>query len=203
LLAQLRINQAVTNIVCSDLNLGVWNRFAYALNAKTEYICIFDDDTVPGSRWLENCTNSMLEEEALYGTVGLRLFDDNCYMKHTRIGWPSPNISRQEVDLVGHSWFFKRQWLSSFWRDLPPVSGFDFMGEDMHMSYAIQQYLGLPTYVPPHPTDDRSLWGSVASQRGIDEHAISMTGKASRMDFAVKRLLDLGWKLKYLKNGSE
>lgn len=31
----------------SNKNLGVWARFAFALNAKTEYICIFDDDTIP------------------------------------------------------------------------------------------------------------------------------------------------------------
>lgn len=26
-------------------NLGVWSRFAYALNVETEYVCILDDDT--------------------------------------------------------------------------------------------------------------------------------------------------------------
>jgi hypothetical protein len=200
LLQSLRNRSSITNIVCSDLNLGVWNRFAYALNTKTEYICMFDDDTVPGNKWLESCQSSMQTKEGLYGTVGLRLFDRECYMNHQRIGWPAPNADIELVDLVGHSWFFKREWLSSYWRDLPPTSGFDFMGEDMHMSYAIQKYLNLPTYVPPHPQDDRSYWGSIASQRGIDEHAISMTGKASRMDSAVKRLIKLGWQLRFTQN---
>jgi hypothetical protein len=200
LLQDLRDDPDITNILCSDINLGVWNRFAYALTSKTEYVCIFDDDTVPGSRWLENCLDSMSDQEGLYGTVGLRLFDPECYMNHQRLGWPSPNSEIEEVDLVGHSWFFKRDWLSSYWRDLPPATGFDFMGEDMHMSFAIQKYLGLSTYVPPHPLDDRSLWGSIASQRGVDEHAISMTGKASRMDFAVNRLINLGWKLNFVRS---
>ncbi len=37
--------------VTSNKNFGVWARFAFALNANTEYICIFDDDTIPGVNW--------------------------------------------------------------------------------------------------------------------------------------------------------
>ena len=51
----LREKEGVTNIVVSDKNLGVWNRFAYAFNCKSKYVCIFDDDTIPGKRWIENC----------------------------------------------------------------------------------------------------------------------------------------------------
>ena len=46
-------------------NFGVWARFAYALNAKTEYICVFDDDTIPGKRWLENCYETIQKHEGL------------------------------------------------------------------------------------------------------------------------------------------
>ena len=116
-------------------------------------------------------------------------------MNHTRYGWPSSNTSTVEVDLVGHSWFFRREWLTKFWNDLPPVSGFDFMGEDMHLSFAVQRYLGISTYVPPHPTDDREMWGSTMPQRGVDVNAISMTGKASRMNYALKRLFELNWSI--------
>ena len=37
-------------------NGGVWKRFEYA-SKKTlsPYVCVFDDDTIPGQRWLENC----------------------------------------------------------------------------------------------------------------------------------------------------
>lgn len=195
----LRSQDLVVNVVISEENLGVWNRFAYAFNCKTRYICIFDDDTVPGYRWIENCMTSMEIREGLYGTVGLKLFSEDCYMNHVRLGWPSANERIEEVDLVGHCWFFKRDWLSYYWRDMPPSQGFDFMGEDMHMSFAIQKYLGIRTYVPPHPSNDKSLWGSIASSRGVDLNAISMTGKASRMDFAVRRLCSMGWKLQFLK----
>jgi hypothetical protein len=44
-----------TSAFCNR-NLGVWSRFAYALNAKTKYVCVFDDDTIPGNNWLKNCS---------------------------------------------------------------------------------------------------------------------------------------------------
>lgn len=141
----------------------------------------------------------MVLKEGLYGTVGLQLFCEKCYMKHTRIGWPSQNEEIEEVDLVGYSWFLKREWLSAYWRDITPSQDFDFMGEDMHMSFAIQKYLDLQTFIQPHPMHDMPLWGNIASSRGMDKNAISLTGQASRMDFAVKRLCALGWNLKYLR----
>ena len=42
-----------------NYNWGVWARFYFALNAKNPYICVFDDDTIPGKKWLENCFRSL------------------------------------------------------------------------------------------------------------------------------------------------
>ena len=40
----------------AETNGGVWKRFEYAAKKTlSPYVCIFDDDTIPGSRWLENC----------------------------------------------------------------------------------------------------------------------------------------------------
>ena len=54
-------NNIITAV--SNKNLGVWARFSYALNAKTEYICIFDDDTIPGSKWFENCLDLFIRPQ--------------------------------------------------------------------------------------------------------------------------------------------
>ena len=88
------------------------------------------------------------------------------------------------MDYVGHAWFFEREWLTAFWRELPSPDLFAFegephalcAGEDMHFSYTLQKYLGLGTYVPPHPIADRSLWGSdpdLAVTYGTDGAAVS------------------------------
>lgn len=50
----------------NNFNYGVWSRFLIGFLAPTEYVCIFDDDTVPGERWFENCVSSMNKREALY-----------------------------------------------------------------------------------------------------------------------------------------
>jgi len=43
-------------LVCDNRsqNLGVWSRFSTALHAKGEFVCVIDDDTIPGEKWLEN-----------------------------------------------------------------------------------------------------------------------------------------------------
>jgi hypothetical protein len=157
-------------------NFGVWARFAFALMAKTEYICIFDDDTIPGKKWLENCLNTIKTHDGLLGTIGVKFFDENNYMLHQRTGWDNPNENTEVVDIVGHSWFFKREDLATYWRELPDINHSPFVGEDMHFSYTLQKFTNKKTYVPPHPTNDREMWGSnpeIAWGVGTDANAIS------------------------------
>lgn len=146
----------------SNINYGVWSRFAYALNSGGDYICVFDDDTIPGERWIENCLNSYENKRGIFGTVGV-IFKDLLYKKYDRHGWPNPNAEIKQVDIVGHSWFFDREMLGAFWREAH-VPIHDVSGEDVHLSYAVQKYLGLNTYVPPHPIEDKSLWGSLPDE---------------------------------------
>lgn len=157
-------------------NLGVWARFAYALNAKSEYICIFDDDTIPGKKWLENCLNTIKEHDGLLGTIGVKFLTETGYNPAVRVGWDSPNENTEIVDIVGHSWFFKRSDLSFFWRELPDINQPTIVGEDIHFSYMLQKYANKKTYVPPHPINDIEMWGSkpeIAWSIGTDDAAIS------------------------------
>lgn len=168
-----KINAVISQ---NNVNYGVWARFAFALNSTGDYICVLDDDTIPGPNWFKNCINCIENENnGLYGTIGVT-FNDLNYQSYNRVGWANPNEETHKVDIVGHSWFFHRDLLSAFWRETsPPLS--HLCGEDMHFSYSIQKYLGLSTYVPPHPTEDMSYWGSQpdsAYRLGVDEHAISV-----------------------------
>lgn len=193
-------------------NLGVWARFAFALNARTEYICIFDDDTFPGSRWFENCLATMQKQEALLGTVGLLYHEppppfspDVSYKNpYSRHGWVDRgnNLEPVQVDFVGHAWFFRREWLSTFWRELPDPQ-YSLCGEDMHFSFMLQKYLGIPTIVPPHPPGERDLWGSIDGELGNDSVALSIDNTAdqtglpfySRMSEFFVEQRRKGWKL--------
>jgi|TARA_R110000822_G_scaffold67703_11_gene164734 hypothetical protein len=180
-------------------NFGVWARFAYALNAKTEYICVFDDDTIPGKRWLENCYETIQKHEGLLGTIGVIYQTPNSYHPMDRVGWAAPNEKTERVDIVGHAWFFKREWLSTFWRELPEKDHPMIVGEDMHFSVMLQKYLGLNTYVPPHPKDNKELWGSLpdtAWSIGQDQAALSMNmDNVELMSQQLRKYTNNGFKI--------
>lgn len=185
------------SVASNNYNYGVWARFAHALNTKSDYICVFDDDTIPGENWFKNCINCIENENnGLYGTIGVNFFDLD-YVHYKRHGWANPNEKTEQVDIVGHAWFFHRDLLSAFWRETqPPLS--NMCGEDMHFSYAIQKYLGLNTYVPPHPKEDRSLWGSdatLAYRYGVDTNAISVQHHSSLFGESLKHYYNKGFKL--------
>lgn len=180
----------------SNNNWGVWSRFAYALNASQENIVVFDDDTIPGSKWLENCVQTWEEGyEGLLGTIGV-IANDLSYNNYLRYGWANPNESVQKVDFVGHSWVFKKEWLGAFWREASNPESI-FCGEDVHFSYAIQKYLSLNTYVPRHPFFDRELWGSnpdKAMTYGTESHCVSINMHASHFGKTLKNYSEKGFK---------
>tara|TARA_R100001460_G_scaffold92085_3_gene133963 strand:+ start:99 stop:836 length:738 start_codon:yes stop_codon:yes gene_type:complete len=180
----------------NNFNYGVWARFAFALNAKSEYICLLDDDTIPGSKWSENCIKSIEQENALYGTVGV-VFNDLKYQSFERFGWPNPNEEKKRVDIVGHAWFFHRDLLGAFWKDNDRPLNM-ICGEDVHFSYSIQKHLGLNTYVPPHPSDDLDLWGSQpteAMKYGVDNNAISVNSDGIEFGLSLTHYYNKGFKL--------
>ena len=190
----------------SNKNMGVWARFAYALNANSKYVCILDDDTIPGKRWLENCLNTIKTHRGLLGTVGLMYTippppssKSSSYFSHyLRFGWPHPNKKTIEVDLVGHAWFFEKEWLGSYWRDTPDTNHFKTCGEDMHFSYAIQKYLKLKTYVPPHPWNDLEMWGSIKGSELGGKDSLWINGPKNQQQLMhdyFRILRHNGWRL--------
>ncbi len=204
---------ATTPTALCNYNFGVWARFAFAFNARNPYVCVFDDDTIPGSKWLENCIKTMETHEGLLGTVGLLYTNPSpsnspsCsyYEHYVRYGWVNGgnNLIPIQVDLVGHSWFFKKEWLSYMWREIPD-SQYNTCGEDMHFSYMLQKYANIPTYVPPHPISDKELWGSIkGSEYGGDQNSMWETNQASIEGVPFKHLMNQhfieqrkkGWKL--------
>ena len=56
----------------SNYNWKYYGRFAAALLADTEFVAIFDDDTVPGKDWFLNCLNSIEKDNGIMGSAGDR-----------------------------------------------------------------------------------------------------------------------------------
>jgi glycosyltransferase involved in cell wall biosynthesis len=164
------------HLVNSSKNFGVWGRFALGLLANTKYVCFFDDDTIPGRKWLQNCLECMSQKEGLYGTIGLVFQNDFDYYSNVRFGWDNPNEETIEVDIVGHSWFLKREWLCDMWSIAPDYNEMLKCGEDIALSCFLQKR-GIPTLVPPHPRADLEKFGSdpqKAWRYGTEAVAISV-----------------------------
>ena len=137
----------IDRIFLNDHNWKFYGRFAAALLSDTEYVAIFDDDTIPGERWFENCFETMKTKQGILGSAGV-ILNSKIYMDHRRSGWAVKNEETERVDLVGHAWFFKREWLQYLWKEKPPTWD---NGEDIQFSYAAQRYGNVQTYCPPHP----------------------------------------------------
>lgn len=184
----------------SNFNFGVWARFAYALNCKSKYICIFDDDTIPGKKWIENCIESYKIKPGLYGTIGLIYKSKESYYSAYRVGWDGVNNEEiTQVDIVGHAWFFEREMLTTYWRELSDLDDF-YVGEDMHFSYMLQKYTDLKTYVPPHPIDNKDLWGSLKGEKYGGDAVATGSFAVSIMNNYYKKIIERGFKIINDKN---
>jgi hypothetical protein len=158
-------------------NLGVWARFAFALNAFTEHVCVLDDDTIPGCKWIENCLQTIQTHRGLIGARGVRMSGDD-YMNYPGCVYENVargNLTVKAVDIIGHCWFFERDWLRYYWSEMPQTQLLNG-GEDMHFSYALQKHLNLFSYIPSQPEDDPDSWGSTNPVKyGEDMNATSRT----------------------------
>ena len=194
-------NDASLTIVRSSENLGVWPRFAISQFADTPYVCVFDDDTIPGRKWLQNCCDTMDTVNGLLGTIGVIFNNVDFYSMNRRHGWDAPSDQIYEVDTVGHSWFFKREWLQHLWQFHDNPSKLLKCGEDMAFTCGLQK-VGIKTYVPPHPAHDPEMFGSFPKQAwsyGTDTNAaISMQSGSSELFSQTFRHLRRNYDFKIL-----
>src|SRR5262249_37747714 len=86
-------------VVSSSRNADVHARFALAQTAGTGFVAVFDDDTIPGLRWLENCRATFGRTPGILGSAGVRLGGDG-YAHRSVHGWHDPADAAVEVDLV-------------------------------------------------------------------------------------------------------
>jgi glycosyltransferase involved in cell wall biosynthesis len=171
-------------------NFKFHGRFAFGLLAKTEYVAFFDDDTIPGPKWFESCLDNM-KENLILGSTGVRYLG-NAYTPHKKFGWNAENNTQLEyVDLVGHSWFMKRSTLQYLWYE-NPISWDN--GEDIQLSGFAYKYGGIKTAVPPHPPENKDIWGSTKGEYGFDSNASHWKSNHGDLrNYISKELMDNGY----------
>ena len=186
------IKERFNLIEISPENKGVWERFNFARkNVKSKYVCILDDDTIPGSRWLENCMTEMLEQEGLYGAIGI-VSEDNVYdsCHHKRVGWANNNDETLRVDFAGHSWFLKTEWLDYMFEGTEELQKYKICAEDMTLSFKLQQH-GINTYIPQQPQGNKDLWGSIKGDEfGSDAQSLFINNGWTKMTAAFDILVN-------------
>ena len=177
-----------------NYNTKFFGRFLIPLLCKTEFIAMFDDDIIPQPNWLQNCLDSMEKKEGIYGGIGV-ITNGKTYEPRTVVGWNGIHSDEiTQVDLVGHSWFYRQEWARFLW-DEPPVSWDN--GEDMMFAYVCQKQ-GIDSFVPPHPESDKSIWAcdrGVGNQLGNDmASSWRIRNYITDRDKIVMELIKRGWK---------
>lgn len=182
---------------CNE-NTKFHGRFTAALLAQTKFVAMFDDDIIPGTRWIENCIDSIEKCNGILGGSGVTI-RAKAYQPHIKVGWNGnikPTVITR-VDLVGHAWFMKQEWLKYMWYEKP--ASWD-NGEDIMFSYLCQKYGGINTFVPPHPENDMSLWSNTdGGKAGNDENASWLNNQDhfSLRDMVCAKCVENGWKTVY------
>ena len=186
-------------VVVSNTNAHVHARFALGLTAPTEFVALFDDDTVPGPGWLENCLATFGRTPGLLGSAGVRLQGEE-YASRSVHGWHAPTDEPVEVDLVGHAWFLPTVWVHHLF-SAPAVTGTN--GEDIELAARVWRREGIRCYCPPHPPGDRSRWGSLRGEElGSDAVALSRrSGHLAERDRIVRAEIQAGWRPLFLREG--
>lgn len=187
----LDLNSNESTIACSK-NWGVWPRFAMAQFMEVDYVAVFDDDTIPGKRWFQNCLDTIARTgPALLGSCGVS-FKDGKRDEPVFLGWKWPLEQAVFSDIVGHAWFFPRGLLRNI--GFAPFLDWPTFGEDYWLSVEAQA-IGLPTICPPHPPDDPELWGSLQGELGNDVHALyRQVGECENKLRAHNLYVGMGWR---------
>lgn len=190
-----KINFSVVSFFKSK---GCFARFSVALMMKTNWVMILDDDTVPGIRWAANCMDTaqrLIHKNNLPPILGSRgiILTADSYRPFKEAGLYAHNDTVQSCDLVGHSWFIHKSHIHKMWGH-KPINYTN--GEDIHLSAT--NYLhhgGGITACPPHPANDKTLWGSTRPDLGLAPGRMSTNPTHyEQRDEIVQYWIGKGWR---------
>jgi hypothetical protein len=142
------------------MNLGPWTRFSLANESPSKYVCILDDDTLPGPKWIQSCIERLEqaeEDEPDYciAASGCVFTADDAFSFY-QVGSQNPSVDEAEVDIGTQGWFFRKDILQVFFGCGRQGDG--RTGWGLHFAAALQQ-VGVLTIVLPYTPGDAQTWG--------------------------------------------
>eukprot|EP00614_Pseudopedinella_elastica_P034064 CAMPEP_0172635508 /NCGR_PEP_ID=MMETSP1068-20121228/199767_1 /TAXON_ID=35684 /ORGANISM="Pseudopedinella elastica, Strain CCMP716" /LENGTH=276 /DNA_ID=CAMNT_0013447757 /DNA_START=70 /DNA_END=897 /DNA_ORIENTATION=+ len=133
---------------------------------SAEYIALFDDDKIPGPRWVEHALAESKTRESIIGYSGRLWISSKLY--HVPVYRTEDTV---QVDYVGQCWVMKSSWIQHMWRDRPVTVE---NAEDMQFSAQALIYGGVRTFIASQPRNDPSVWCDSKPSYGVDKHSSSI-----------------------------
>ncbi|CAF3973407.1 unnamed protein product [Adineta steineri] len=132
-----------------QMQLKYFGRFQLALQCRTKYVIVFDDDCIPQKRYLEVAmyTINTKEYRGILGTKGTPTSESYYY------GPVSKSNQIIEVDVVGGSWFMESEWVKLMFHD--KIYSWN-TGEDFHLCANARKYANIRSFVMPVDENDDS-----------------------------------------------
>ncbi|CAF3865140.1 unnamed protein product [Adineta steineri] len=130
-----------------EMQLKYFGRFQLALQCRTKYVIVFDDDCIPQKRYLEVAmyTINTKEYRGILGTKGTPTSESYYY------GPVSKSSQIIEVDVVGGSWFMESEWVKLMFHD--KIYSWN-TGEDFHLCANARKYANIRSFVMPVDKND-------------------------------------------------
>lgn len=190
-------------LIHSEIDLKYFARFSVALFVETKYIFVIDDDVIPSSTWLENCRSTCENYNMIVASAG-RIIPKNDFQPErmnnvqkyfigdidTRVEF-NTCLENKIVDFGCNSWFFKTDWIKSFWN----ISPFTLdTAEDIHLSAVCKIILNISTIVPCQTNGFDT--GNLKIKYGRDELASwHKPGFLQKREIVLRYLIEQkGWK---------
>tara|TARA_R110002020_G_scaffold303399_5_gene518819 strand:- start:314 stop:1039 length:726 start_codon:yes stop_codon:yes gene_type:complete len=182
------------HIHSKDINFKFHGRFTIPLLLDSDYIAIFDDDTIPAPRWLEGCMRLSKEHDCIVGGNGRIMVDEDGVVACRDAYYPSLGNSTEkdiEVDFVGHCWFFKREWIYNMWKTEPYTLD---NAEDIHFCASCKVEQGIRSFISSQ--SDQEFLSDSQKHFGADRFAShKQPGHEKVRDETIEFWRNKGWNL--------
>ncbi|CAF3548725.1 unnamed protein product [Rotaria sp. Silwood1] len=133
---------SVLFVAMGEMQLKYFGRFQLALQCRTKYVVVFDDDCIPQARYFETALFTINTEQyrGILGTKGTAAEPNVFY------GPVSRSNKIIEADVVGGSWFMESEWIKLMFHD--KIYSWN-TGEDFHLCANARKYANLRSFVMP------------------------------------------------------
>jgi hypothetical protein len=194
-------NDSRVSFVASGYDFKYYGRFQMALQSESDFVYVLDDDMIPGARMLEilcHVAGTDKYASAVLGSIGRILpfrqkdFTFPSYRKfrskEAGLYLPDPaydiTVDRiVQVDFLSSSWFLPADLVKTLFIETP----FTFMtGEDLHLSYQLQKYMGAGSFVLPVDPNDKETWGD-------SEHRLAYVSETTVIFKDIVQVRDEQW----------